>query len=69
MVLRAAKGRQLSDDSTAPLLALKESLSEVDGLLKSNAEEAAEEVPEDIKAIGTELMRRELFSSINTQGV
>lgn len=69
MVLRAAKGRQLGDDSTAPLLALKESLSQVEDLLKSDAAEAAEETPEDIRAIGNDLLRRELFSSLESQGV
>jgi hypothetical protein len=66
MVLRAAKGRTLGDDSTEHLLALKESLTCVDGLLKSETEsaEADEENLEDIKAIAAEARRRDLFSNL-----
>jgi hypothetical protein len=64
MVLRAAKGRQLGDDSTAPLLALKASLSQIDGLLDTKAEEAAEVTPEDIKALANQARARELFSNL-----
>jgi hypothetical protein len=70
MVLRAAKGRTLADETTEFLKDLDVSLTALRDLLTTKATDpVAEEIPEDIKALADELLWAELFSSITEQGV
>lgn len=70
MVLRTEKGRSLSDETTEFLKDLNDLLTSLRDLLTTKADETeAEEIPEDIKAIAAQQMRRELFSSLESQGV
>lgn len=68
MVLRSQKGRGLSDESVELLKQLEESLQKIATLHAPSPEEAAEELPEDIKAIAVDLVRTYLFSNLNTNG-
>lgn len=69
MVLRAAKGRTLSTESTEFLKGLDEALVQMRDLLDVKADESAEttpeEIPADIAAIAADARRRELFSNLN----
>lgn len=68
MVLRAAKGRGLSDDSLDFLKSLDESLVKLRGLLDPEAAPAAEDLPEDIKALAAQHWAQELFSNVSRNG-
>lgn len=69
MVLRAEKGRSLSDDTVDLLKELDEALTQVRALHDVKADDSADDdIPEDIKAIAAGVLRRELFSSITEAG-
>jgi hypothetical protein len=68
MVLRAEKGRALSDDTKALLTQLDASLKSLHALLTPEAESAAEGTPEDIKAMAATRLQADLFSNLNTEG-
>lgn len=64
MVLRAEKGRSLSDESVDFLKSLDASLLALKTLLDTKADEAAEDTIEDIKAMAADARRRDLFSNL-----
>lgn len=71
MVLRSEKGRSLGDDSTDLLKGIDETLAKLRDLLDVKADESAETTPEDIealRAIATDVRRRELFSNLSQIG-
>lgn len=69
MVLRAAKGRGLSDDTIDALKGLDGSLMKIRDLLNpesvKSADDDTDETPEDIKAIAAQVLRADLFSNLS----
>lgn len=72
MVLRSEKGKGLGDESVEFLKELDETLAQVRALFDVEADDSAEMTPEEteaIKAIATDVLRRDLFSNLTLNGV
>ena len=70
VALRAEKGKDLSNVNAESLAGLFAEMDRLKALLSTSAEAGAlpEDIPDDIKAIAAELLRRELFSNLETTG-
>lgn len=71
MVLRAAKGRELSPESAALLEQIDEELVKLRAVLEAKSEPTGDDedqTPEDIKTLAAEQRRLDLFSNLNQIG-